>query len=212
MAYRAWVGVAGKRSVRKRRSAHFAVASALALASVANAEVSENLRYEPYGFSWQPEQSLLHALDAASPIRQDGKIFHGFTQWSVDWRFRWWQEANGECRITSVTTSLDMVIQLPRLQQASSGQSVLQRPEFEAYLAALRQHEHGHADTGRMAAKAIDQAIAALPRHARCAELDAKANETGHRLIAEFNQRDKQYDLATDHGRTQGAYLPRAEP
>lgn len=182
-------------------------AALLVLTSEVNAEVRENLRYQPYSVSWLPTQSLLQALDAASPIRHDGAIYHGFTQWQIDWRFHWWQAPNGACRITSVTTTLDIVILLPQLQQAVARDS----SAFSAYVSALHQHEQGHADTGRLAAKAIDQAIAALPQQASCAELDAAANQTGHRLIAAFRQRDTQYDLATKYGRTQGAYLPRAE-
>lgn len=207
------VSVAEQVSVSKRRWPLFVFAPvAMLLASAGNGEVNENLRYALYPVPLPPSQSLLQALDAASPIREHGRIFHGYTSWSVDWRFRWWQESNGQCRITSVTTTLSIVIQLPQLQLPASEPATLRRAEFEAYLAALRQHELGHADTGRMAAKAIDQAIAALPHQASCAELETKANETGYRLLAEFNQRDQQYDLATEHGRTQGAYLQRAEP
>lgn len=205
------VSVAEQISVSKRRWPLFVFAPvAMLLASVGNGEVNENLRFALYPVSLQPSQSLVQALDAASPIRDNGQIFHGYTEWQVDWRFRWWQEANGECRITSVTTTLNIVIQLPQLPPPQ--QLEPERAEFEVYRAALRQHELGHADTGRMAAKAIDQAIAALPHQASCAELETKANETGYRLLAEFNQRDQQYDLATEHGRTQGAYLQRAEP
>ncbi|NTV14747.1 MAG: DUF922 domain-containing Zn-dependent protease [Desulfobulbaceae bacterium] len=42
-------------------------------------------------------QSLLAALNAASPIREDGEVFHGYTEWNITWRFVWRHGSNGAC-------------------------------------------------------------------------------------------------------------------
>lgn len=203
------MGMTQQDATTKRRQPLFVLTRwwLLVLASASQAEVRETLRHEPYAVNWLPTQSLRQALDTASPIRHNGATFHGYTQWQIDWQFHWWQEPTGECRITTVTTTLDIVIRLPQLQPDVARDT----RAFTAYVSALRQHEQGHADTGRMAAKAIDQGIAALPRQASCAALETAANQTGHRLIAQFRQRDTQYDRATGYGRTQGAYLSGSE-
>ncbi|MBK7145393.1 MAG: DUF922 domain-containing protein [Xanthomonadales bacterium] len=67
----------------------------LAVAQAAGAEVIENLDRIDYTATPRRGQTLRQALDAASPIREEGKLFHGYTKWHVRWNFRWWHEADG---------------------------------------------------------------------------------------------------------------------
>ncbi len=169
----------------------------------AAAEVTQDDTERPYNVPIAPGQSLREALNDATPIRENGKRFHGYTAWNVDWKFWWHSSASGRCRITRVNTRLSTTIQLPQLQ----GGTAAQRETFERYAAALRRHEQGHVQWGRDAARAIDQGISALPEAATCAALERNANALGTRLLAEHVDRERDYDRSTGHGATQGAVV-----
>lgn len=182
-----------------------AAALAASFAAPAHAEVRETLGYEYYDASVAPGQTLLAALNAASTIREDGRTFHGHTGWYVKWTFRWYENADRSCRITSVTTTVDTKITLPRI----SGGTPAQQQEFARFSAALKEHELGHRAVGKNAAEAVTRAIQSLPQMADCRQLEKTANDTGKRVIREHNEEDKRYDARTRHGRDQGAWLER---
>lgn len=189
---------------RSQRCRSGGVAAILLLAMAmapARAEVVESLDYIDYRADPQRGQGLREALDAATPVRPNGKIFHGNTKWHIRWSLRWWREANGRCRITSNTTTLDLDITLPQLGSGSSDM----RQRFQRYRTALHAHELGHARIARSAAADIDRAILDLPEMASCNVLEAAANRVAHALLADATRAQNAYDRATDHGRSEGA-------
>lgn len=181
------------------------VAAALVASSAALAAVHEELLAKPYAVHARPDEPLRQAINAATPITVNGQRFHGYTRWNVRWTFRWWREASGRCTITEVTTRLHVELQLPELQRATPSQQA----EFDRYLPALKQHEQGHVQFGRDAARAVDEGIAQLPAEAECATLERRANALGQRIVQDHVEREKRYDLDTGHGATQGAKLKR---
>lgn len=174
-----------------------------ALMAPSQAHVTEQSTVLRYPVRVQPSQTLAQALNAATPIRENGQVYHGHTKWWVNWHFRWFRQASGRCAITSVSVDLSTQIQAPELLQASAADRV----RFDQYLPKLMQHEAGHRDNGRAAAAEVDRRIAQLPEMSSCAQLETAANEAGHRVVREYNERDRQYDAATGHGKTQGAWL-----
>ena len=185
------------------RAGLYGLLAALACAGAAHAAVTEEHAQRPYPVHAQPGETLRQALNAATPITEQGKRFHGYTRWNVRWTFRWWREASGSCTITEVTTRLRTEVQLPELRRATPAQQAV----FDRYLRALSRHEEGHVQFGRDAAQAIDRGIAALPTASDCATLEREANALGHRLLREHAEREKQYDRDTQHGASQGARL-----
>ncbi len=175
----------------------------IALTSPCFADVVESGAQQLYEVRQGPGTSLLHALNSASPVRQNGQTFHGHTAWEIRWKFRWNQSAAGLCAITSVTTALSIKTTLPQLTSGTPEGTA----EFGRYLPALRTHEEGHAAIARKAAREIDQAIARLPPVSNCQTLESEANRTGQRLLDAARLRDIDYDASTKHGCTQGACL-----
>lgn len=169
----------------------------------AQAEIVERIDYRYYAVDATADRPLYAALDAASPIRQNGRVFHGFTRWELNWRYRWDARGDGRCRITQISVKLDATVDLPQLRSGTDRQGTA----FATYLKALREHELGHVQIGREAAQAVERRISILPEMASCATLEQTANQTGYRTLAEFGDRDRQYDLTTGHGKTQGAWL-----
>ena len=191
------------------RLLHFGAASffgALALSThPAWAEVSESLQYRYYTVSPQANEALWQALDRASPIREHGKVFRGDTRWQVVWDLRWAQSPSGRCALTRVQTKLSATITLPQIGGAWDANA---RARFARYVSALRQHELGHVDSGREAARAVDLRLSAFPAMPSCHALEQAANAAGFALLRQARQRDLAYDQNTGHGRSEGVVLP----
>ena len=122
------------------------------LAQAAGAEVIESLDRIDCTATPRRGQTLRQALDAASPIREEGRLLHGYTKWHVRWNFRGWREADGRCRITEVTTRLDLDITLPELE----GGTPAMQERFARLREALSEHDDGHAQVARDVAGCID--------------------------------------------------------
>lgn len=181
------------------------VAVVLISAGTAQAAVQEEFHPKPYAVYAKPDEPLRQAINTSTPINVNGQRFHGYTRWNVRWTFRWWREPSGRCTITDVTTRLRLELQLPELHRATPSQQA----DFDRYLPALKQHEQGHVQFGRDAARAVDEGIAQLPAEAECATLERRANALGQRIVQDHVEREKQYDFDTGHGATQGAKLKR---
>jgi predicted secreted Zn-dependent protease len=177
----------------------------LAITRTSSAEVNESLVYTYYIANADPTRSLLSILNASSPIRQNGQVFHAHTSWYVDWNFRWFENPDGRCRITKVTTGLTGSISLPRLVDATP----MQGRQFDIYLSTLRVHELGHYGIGKEAAAAIDRKILSLPEMPSCKALESAANDLGYRTLNEYKEKEVRYDASTAHGKSQGAWLDR---
>jgi predicted secreted Zn-dependent protease len=55
----------------------------------------------------------------------------------------------------------------------------------------------------------IDRALHALPGMSSCRELENAANRQSHAILDRHVARERQYDIDTGFGNTQGAWLPR---
>lgn len=181
----------------------YLVFTALFMAGVSQAKVVENVHYLTYQVMHQKGHSLRDAINAVTPISEAGQKFHGYTKWFISWNYTWNKKTDGRCRITSTTISNKASITLPKL--VSSDQKTIS--EFNRYLQALTEHEHGHLANARQAAHQIDQSVSALPEMASCEQLTAAINAIGHQLVKAANQEDIQYDQKTQHGRNQGAVI-----
>ena len=167
------------------------------------AEVIEKFEYASYKAVANPNQPLYESLNKASPIRENGKVFHGYTEWNIIWQYQFSEENTGECKITKITTNIQTVITLPTL----AGGSAKQQNRFLKYYTALKEHELGHYYYGKTAATEIDRQLARLPRMVNCKALETSANNLGNQIIDHYKKKDSQYDVTTSHGKTQGAYL-----
>jgi predicted secreted Zn-dependent protease len=168
-----------------------------------HAEVIETFDLDTYEVDQESDQTLLQAINHVSPIKERGRIFHGYTRWYIKWNYRWWRETDGQCRITSVSVSLDVDMTLPELDEATPAVAT----EFHRYVSNLRLHEDGHQGIARKAAYRIDEGIRSLGPRENCDALGRAANELGHAILDETRGIERQYDVETNHGCTQGACL-----
>lgn len=171
-------------------------------ATAARAEVDESLDYLYYDVYHQRGQLLHKAITRASTVSK-GKGYHGFTEWKVRWNFRWNSDRSGRCHISSVNVVAEGTITLPALHTDDARA----QQNFDRYIEALEAHELGHFRFAQDAAAAIEIAIGDMGERASCARLEADANALGHAILAEAIRDEKDYDLRTDHGKTQGARI-----
>lgn len=172
----------------------------------AAAAVGENLDTDYYEVRADTRRNLLALLNEASPIRVNGQVFHAYTSWNVRWRFYWHEQADGRCAIARTRIDLTGKMTLPRLAGSADRP---QEQDFNGYVTALRTHELGHYQFGKEAARAIDQALQGLPQMASCKALERVANRSAREILDSHTARERQYDIDTGHGKTQGAWLPR---
>jgi predicted secreted Zn-dependent protease len=148
-------------------------------------------------------RSLREELNAATPIREGGSLFHGHTKWHVDWHFQTMLLPSGRCGIDDVQTQLTATITLP----GPTDPAIAQNPQFLNYVAALKRHEQGHFEIGRHAALLIDQGILTLPSEDDCPRMEQAANDFAQAQLAAARDAELRYDRDTGNGRTQGAAL-----
>ena len=175
----------------------------LLFAPVVHAVVHESLDTDHYDAHAQPGRSLALAINEASPFRPGDAVYHSATAWALDWKVRPVPTADGRCRSAEVRIELRGEMILPRLL----GGSPTQQEHFESYLARLREHELGHFEIGREAARQLEKNLYALAPARSCAELQAAARVESARLLPKYEAMGDAYDRQTQHGRTQGAWL-----
>lgn len=171
-------------------------------APVVQAELHENVNTSTYQVTANPEDDWKSAVDAASPIRENGAIFTGNTQNNTTWTFSYNTRPDGRCAIESIHTNLDVTVTLPYLVTNDARQ----RAEFNAYKSNLTRHEMGHVQIARQFAQKIDQTIMNLPAASTCEELESTANARGNEMIEMQSTENQRYDAVTQHGQNQAAW------
>lgn len=114
------------------------VATCVVLAMVSTVAHAGDARLVYYDVAGQSASKLRNAMNRDGPLDQAGKRFDGRTTWWVAWNFRYAPDG-GQCRLTSMSTSLDTTIVLPRWVHGDRVSASLVK-QWDSYLAALRRH------------------------------------------------------------------------
>jgi predicted secreted Zn-dependent protease len=129
----------------------------------------------------------------------------GFTEWKVSWQFSVMQTSD-ECRCSTFNTQTRIAITLPRWTPPTNAPITVVQI-WTNYFAALLRHEVGHGQMAAAAAAELHRRVKGLGAGADCEGLKRSLNGLGETVVAEFRQKDKEYDERTRHGATQGASL-----
>lgn len=147
----------------------------------------------------------------ARAIRRDmnnkrtGK-YDALTSWWIKWHFYWNTEA-GLCKLTQVTTDVDIKFTLPKLMPDNAADENT-RQRWDSYYQALIAHENGHRDLAIGAAAEIETALLDMEARDDCKRLEKDANSLAQRIVADYSAQQKQYDMDTNHGINKGAVFP----
>jgi len=188
------------------RSLKIIISLALLLGATAViAEPVVNYTYHYYTATAKHASELRAALNEASPVHEDGRAFHAYTKWYVNWHF-YWNRREASCEMTSVSTDVAVDYTLPQFQPAAGADADVQQ-RFDNYYRALFTHEQGHAQHGIDAAHEVERSLMQMAGWS-CDTITEDANRRAREILGKYNRMDVDYDRDTEHGRTQGAVLP----
>jgi predicted secreted Zn-dependent protease len=169
------------------------------------AEPRVNMTYDFYAVSGLTSFELNRQLIKMSPVRHNGKVLHGDTQWKIGYHYECNHE-DGYWYVDRVGTTVDIRFTLPKWKDyRRAGREEQKR--WDAYYRALLEHEQGHKEIAVKAARAIEDRLLNMQRMGDRADLDDKAREIAERVFRECNELQAQYDVETDHGRHRGVLL-----
>ena len=151
-------------------------------------------------------EALRRSIDSYRIVDASGKRHDADTRSNIHWTYTTASDASG-CSLVSFHTTLDVQITLPQWQASAYASDEL-RQHWADYMSALRVHEDGHVQNGRMEAAAIDHLLESVGPHADCGLLDRDVEELTTQIHQQFEMNDIEYDRRTEHGRTQGAIFP----
>lgn len=160
-------------------------------------------RHETYEVTGTTTDELATSIREKGPRIDD----HGFgarTHWNVRWSYGYGRRG-AECRVMRADVELEVSVTTP-VWIAEPGAPAELVEVWTAFTAALDTHESGHRQHAIEAARAVRDALNEA-RSPSCVEMERETNATVRDVIARYHQRDRDYDIETEHGRTQGAVL-----
>ncbi len=151
-------------------------------------------RYPVKGDSYE---SLVKSLAANGP-----KGYHGMASWNITYHFT--TQAEGKlCRFDSVRLKVAGEILMPKWTNEAAAPAALQQ-RWQAYYAALQQHEEGHVQHGNELAVLVREKFLGVSNFP-CAQAASLAQTEFDSVYTHLKNRDKEYDARTQHGASQGA-------
>lgn len=151
-----------------------------------------NATVQFYDVTGSTEQELRRQLTAAGPNGYDA-----YTKWSIRWN--WPGRGEKDCRLNEAEVSYEVIVTFPRWTPPTAATPELVT-KWNRFLRALADHERRHVENVVKRFPAVGAAI----KNATCLTAEAAAQAA----LEPIRQFDSQYDLNTDHGRSQGAHFP----
>jgi predicted secreted Zn-dependent protease len=190
----------------RKESGKIIVALIFGLAAVLHAEPAIMTSCDYYDIEGQTADELRQQMNLYGVAWSNGNIYDAYTGWNVKWHYQY-RPGNEGCSIGSVETTLYVEFRLPRWKNYSDGSPGL-KLKWDAYMRSLRRHEDGHKKIGLAAAAEIERALAGMKPAVTCDEMAEAANKLGRRILAEYAEKEKDYDARTNFGEAQGAVFP----
>jgi predicted secreted Zn-dependent protease len=144
------------------------------------------------------------AIDAGGP-RIDGRRFVGRTRWDLAWRFTFALDARG-CRIATASTRVALHTVYPRWTGAATAPAEV-ATRWAGFIDALRRHEETHRRHGLEAGAAVQRRLLQLLPQPDCTAAERVANRMAQGVVSQWREADRDYDVRTRHGATEGASL-----
>ena len=164
--------------------------------TVSQAKAGPWVRY--YEIEGIDQGALLAAMSRLGP-----RGFHAHATWNVSYEYKTEMREN-RCAVASIATSTKLDVIMPRWakRQGASADLVARWNRYEA---ALLEHEEGHLEIGREAARTLEVELPRVRGQATCLALEAAVRAHYETVMRAFIGRDKEYDARTGHGQAQGA-------
>jgi predicted secreted Zn-dependent protease len=159
------------------------------------------LRTNYYYVTGNTAREIRESMAGAKPARL---LHDAQTDWHIDWKFTT-PASDGNCSIQTLTLRTTIISTLPRWAAPTNSPPELLRA-WKEYAAALEKHEGHHRMIAQDTAKALRSHLAKI--QGPCATFEKTVNVAADKILAEFKKKEADYDLKTEHGRTEGAHFP----
>src|SRR5688572_5765820 len=157
-----------------------------------------------YAMTGSSMRDIQQSLRQTRPWK-DKSAHDGSTEWRIQWNA--FVGRNGDlCYCSSFATTTIIMITLPRWIPPTNTPPTV-RATWARYLAALEQHEAGHADIALAATAEMHKRIKEIGGESDCDALRTKVKNECQAILDSHRAREKEYDEQTRHGVTQGATL-----
>lgn len=134
----------------------------------------------------------------------DGKVYSAMTNWDIHYKYEVTRQ-DGRYSVKSVTTRVEILYQMPRLNQATCPPDLA--GIWSNYLTHLQKHEFGHKDLAVKTASEVNEMFVTLPSFSTEEELAAEITRRTGEKFRRLKEIQVEYDHDTRHGETQGAIL-----
>jgi predicted secreted Zn-dependent protease len=135
---------------------------------------------------------------------EEGQERDALTVWDVAWTYGTGRPAD-RCALRDVQVTLTVTVTLPRWRHPADASPPL-IAAWNSYVAHVEVHEAGHRAIAEQYARRLVAALTAL-RGDPCDKVWDAAGRTAARVVAEGRAKNREYDVATNHGQTQGVIL-----
>lgn len=166
---------------------------------------SSIVREEHYVVYGQTIDDIQRSISDRSPVRTPQGVFAGNAKSEYQTTYRLVSISQTECALQDVAVKVESVVTLPQLAPGN-----LSRPaeeEWRRYYTALRTHEYLHVESAKESARATQQWLASMKISGPCYAARPRVRAAIEAFILKLDERDRQLDVITDHGRSQGARL-----
>lgn len=179
----------------------------LVLAPVVQAAepVSSTVREQHYLVYGRTIDEIQRSIIERTPVRNALSAFAGNTRTDYKATYRLVPVGQSGCVLTNAAVRAESVVTLPQLAPGTQHPAVA--TEWRRYYTALRSHEYLHVESARESARTAQQWLAGMQISGPCHAARPRVRAAIEVHIRSLDERDRQLDALTDHGRSQGARL-----
>ena len=169
-------------------------------------EIDETIKTQTYLIVGNTSEEINLDLDKKR-VAATGESFDGLAQWTVSWNYQYHPTERGcEIKPGTLKVSLTGQITIPEWHPPQNADPELVN-RWNLYINRLHAHERRHISHGRAAAEKVHTELTLLTAPT-CDQFNALAEQSSQLIMDVYIQRDKDYDLETQHGQTEGIIRP----
>ena len=178
----------------------------LAIVTPIDGERSRGCSVEPHYSFYNVEgdsiEQIHESLLSNGPRDERGQARFAYTDWTIEWD--WKKRNDTRIKADSLQLRCSATIRLPRLR-AKSGMRIELIRSWNDFVERTRDHELRHLEHVVSGATRIRSRLKSA--ETRPGGLSANtANKIIQRVVQEIRHFDREYDLRTNHGRTEGTW------
>jgi predicted secreted Zn-dependent protease len=182
----------------------FVVAAVFGTMRFAGADPVITEQQKTYDVLGQSLRNLNGQMFSGSPIIIKGRRHIAACHHDIKWRYTF-AAVSDWCVIKTVAVTANITVTMPRWVDYANASAEMQK-KWDTFYARLSEHEEGHAQYAREAARDIEREIGITKRRS-CQELKEAVSETGSGILKRLSATNAEYDARTKHGVLNDAIL-----